>query len=1076
MGSDKKKIRDEPQLSSAKPAAENSPRHLPATKRIAESRPPDVVDTVKMVDSGDSLTAPIAGEELNSGEVRWEIGREIARGGMGIVYEARDSNLKRGVAVKVLHARHRRVADAVRRFLHEAEITAELTHPGIVPIYEVVSSADPPYYAMKKVEGRTLAAILKDIREGDPETPKQYPITRLLAIFQRVCDAVAYAHDNGVIHRDLKPDNIMLGRHGEVLVMDWGLAKRFETAGASRVPDRGDGVVPEAGHFEDVPQMTMDGQVMGTPNFMAPEQAQGRVEALDTRTDVYALGGILYNILTLHPPVIGANSREVVSNVIRGDILPPGAYSKTRSSAFFLSKRKDKGASGTPALMHCPGQRIPPVLQLVTMKALATNPDARYQCAGDLSAEVEAYLDGFATKAEAAGPVRQVWLFARRHKALVSVVAGIICALSIGLTIALHQRREAVLAKQEALRQQRVAESERARAQASEEEVRSVGRTAAPEFVAKGERLIIAGEHDEAREAARIATGLNPQSGPAWRMRGRVQLAGGKLDSAADMFSRSAKVGDDLSSGYLAIVRNYRAKRDSSVPTAYSRLALADEVSKLGDTPVAAALYNWAGHNEKALEKQLAAATKTLIEDNPGLKPGHIISRINLRHQSLTKRVYVRISRRIRNISALSGVPVTSLSFRCTSNMDLTPLADMPLGHLNIDGTGAEGAPTVDLTPLRGLPLKTLSIIGGCVVKDLSPLEGMPIGYLRLTLDKRKILDLSPLNGMPLGDVALGGKFKDLSAFNGTPLRKLNLCGAAVKDLDLSPLQGAPLEQLCLPRAARVQDISPLAGCPLKYLAISVFAETSTDSQLDLSPLKEMPLVEVYLPKETVRNLTHEETELLRGKENLAAINFRPAWVTLTPKEERTELLESKLRAETGAIKGRLIADSIRDFSLQPATSQWQYGWRTDRNGEWHDMTPEADRKRWTSTAGVIGPRHISLNKYDAEGTPVLRWIAARSGKIHVEVVVLDWSPVGRLPEIINYLNNVKCTLSHDGELLWQKTFGKSPGTDPAVRRGVAEFTVQPGEAVELALAGSYWNRHTLATLLRVYELPHQAD
>jgi serine/threonine protein kinase len=233
------------------------------------------------------------------GPENYQIGEMIASGGMGSILQAEDSKLRREVALKAM------VFDAAddetlkQRFLREAEVLAMLAHPNIVPIYDIIwEDGQPLFYAMKMVKGRTLQSILNKLRKGDAEMLGEYSLDRLLVVFRKICDAVAFAHSKGVLHRDLKPENVMVGEFGEVLVMDWGLAKIL----GEEVPRAEE--KDEAREDIEVPLgMTLDGSVMGTPQFMSPEQAMGRIDELDERSDLFSLGGVLYAILTLRPPV-----------------------------------------------------------------------------------------------------------------------------------------------------------------------------------------------------------------------------------------------------------------------------------------------------------------------------------------------------------------------------------------------------------------------------------------------------------------------------------------------------------------------------------------------------------------------------------------------------------------------------------------------------------------------------------------------------------------------------------------------------------------------------------------------------
>ena len=230
---------------------------------------------------------------------------------MGSVLKGRDPDLGRDVAIKVLREDLRDNGDLVRRFVEEAQIGGQLQHPGVVPIYELGTFADQrPFFSMKLVKGQTLADLLA-ARSGPADD-----LPRFLSIFAAIAQTMAYAHTRGVIHRDLKPSNVMVGSFGEVQVMDWGLAK---------VLPRG-GVVDDAKAGKEPPQETLiatarsgsdtdlshAGSVLGTPSYMAPEQARGETDRIDERADVFALGSILCEILTGSPAFTGRSSSEIL--------------------------------------------------------------------------------------------------------------------------------------------------------------------------------------------------------------------------------------------------------------------------------------------------------------------------------------------------------------------------------------------------------------------------------------------------------------------------------------------------------------------------------------------------------------------------------------------------------------------------------------------------------------------------------------------------------------------------------------------------------------------------------------------
>jgi eukaryotic-like serine/threonine-protein kinase len=245
---------------------------------------------------------------------------EIARGGMGAVLKGRDPDLGRDLAVKVLLEAHRDNPDLIRRFVEEAQISGQLQHPGIVPVYELGAFGDSrPYFTMKLVKGRTLSGLLSD--RLDPAQDR----TRFLEMFLKVAEAVAYAHSRWVIHRDLKPSNVMVGSFGEVQVMDWGLAKVLprggatDDAGAGREKPDHETVIATA-RSETDSDLSRAGSVLGTPSYMAPEQARGEVDLIDRRVDVFALGSILAEILTGKPAFTGRSTPETIRKAARGDL------------------------------------------------------------------------------------------------------------------------------------------------------------------------------------------------------------------------------------------------------------------------------------------------------------------------------------------------------------------------------------------------------------------------------------------------------------------------------------------------------------------------------------------------------------------------------------------------------------------------------------------------------------------------------------------------------------------------------------------------------------------------------------
>ncbi|MDD7985562.1 protein kinase [Lentisphaera marina] len=592
------------------------------SKTIFDEMIPDLASGVLEMDETIADVYPLC-DEIAEIAKRYENGDPIGEGGMKNIVDSVDKITGRHVAMASLKGSED--PDLMEHFFKEARLTARLEHPNIVPLYDMgYGESGEPYFTMKKLGGRNLTELIADFAK---ESDYKSLLPRIVDIMIKICDAMAFAHSRGVIHLDLKPDNIRIGDFGEVLICDWGLAKTLGDADYDLEED----LLPENFNTE-----TLSGVVKGTPGYMAPEQIEPKRGEKDQRTDVYALGAILYEMLCFEVPNKAETVRESLQITLDG---------KRKAPSQFKSM-------------------VPSSLEAVSLKALGLEQDERYSTVQEFRDDLFKWLGGFATSAEEVGLLGALKLFVLRHK-VASVFTGVFIVVALLFTLRLSQEKQVAV---EAL----------SLYQKEQKQKEIFGKEAAPRLVGLASGALKRNDFETAEEMIALAVEADPKFDHAWDTKARIDFIRSDLAESRRSLAKSSSEPEhqgvrdletffqnrDLKLGNELTLTDYKelAKRESSKYDVVSAITANIESFELEDQVLLAGLLLRMKNGGKEFKFNCEVKGDEFhvdLSDNKGL----------------------------RNIDILSFLPVTHLNLSRNRELKIHELGKSPLIEINLSRT-----------------------------------------------------------------------------------------------------------------------------------------------------------------------------------------------------------------------------------------------------------------------------------------------------------------------------------------------------------------------------------------------------
>ena len=625
-------------------------------------------------------------------------------GGIKIIHRCTD--LKTGREVAMASLKECAKDQEKELFFKEARLTAALQHPNIIPLHDLGLKGEQPWFTMKLISGSSLEQVLQDLKDGQSQQLDK--LSDRLDVFIKVCDALAYAHSRGVLHLDIKPDNIQISDYGDVLLCDWGLAKVMASVCDEEL------LACYTFNPKDL-DLTVNGLVKGTPGYMAPEQTRLIKAKKGIPTDIFSLGCILYKILTLEKPFKGDDLMEVMNNTVNGKFPKPSELNPD----------------------------IPLSLEAVCLKALASDPQDRYSSVVNLQKEILDYRQGFATNAENASLLKLTRLWYKRHRTL-SIAAIII--IFISLCTAFFAVNNLKLEKINALQTAEKLKLEADKLQLENDFHKKFNKGAAPRFLQRAHVAFDSYNFDDAVNFCNSAVELDPSLSDAWALKGLLHLIHEQFGAALNSLNKSKK-----KSALNQLAKDfYQIKTDDSQGLTLTHyLKLFHRSLNSGQVKLSGGLIHHKAYSEMPLDQRIEFC-KGMIEvhNEKSLRRFRGDKTIKFFYDAKTKKLDLSDNPWMQSAIIVQNFPAHFADFSNTAIKNFICFRNQPLRSLNVSGT-----PIIELHSLENHDLIALNI-SHTSIGNLSKLKDMSIRVLNIShsavRDTGVLQDLSGLETLTI--------------------------------------------------------------------------------------------------------------------------------------------------------------------------------------------------------------------------------------------------------------------------------------------------------------------------------------